>query len=410
MTVFGLPEQHKQLPDAFENRVFDSDIRSVWLGNSLFDFALPVIELNSEEKLELRFDDLSGDSRLFGYTFIHCDTGWKQSQLSQSEYLEGFGKGIITDSRQSFNTTTFYINHRVQLPQEDCMPVVSGNYVIVVYEESDPEKIILTCRFYITENIMNIEALVRRPLFGLESHTGQQVLFSVNYNNREVRDPAREISTFVVQNNRSDKILRIEKPYTLRTGRLEYNDPEGNIFNAGNEFRSIDLKNIRYQSENVASIEFRNPYYHFILNSDKQRANKPWFTRSDINGNYYIDREKSADRHTEADYVYVHFSLELPVMYSEEQVFVSGAFNNWSKDNSGLMKFNPETGLFETTLLLKQGLYDYCYLMEDPVTKSINEYGIEGSFYETENDYSIFVYFHDQFNRYDRLTGFLPIK
>jgi hypothetical protein len=167
---------------------------------------------------------------------------------------------------------------------------------------------------------------------------------------------------------------------------------------------------MRYQTENIAVIDFRNPYYHVILKTANLRANKPWFSKTDLNGNYYIDKEKSDDRHTEADYVYVHFILELPSVYSANMVYVAGVFNDWSKDEASLMKLNPENGLFEITLLLKQGLYDYCFMTENSETRNIDEMEIEGSFYETENDYSIFVYFHDQFKRYDRLTGYLPIK
>jgi len=408
--VFGLTGTINQLPDTLINKVYDRHICTVWLGSATWEFSMPVIEAGSDQQLELRFDDLSGESRSFGYTLVHCDASWKRSQLSESEYLSGFGRGTIREARQSFNTTYFYINYRLAFPEADCLPVLSGNYALIVYNDSDPDEIILTRRFFVTENAMTIEASARQPAYGQPRQTGQQVLFSVLYNERDIRDPQREISAVVIQNNRFDKMLLMNKPYSVQSGRLDFNDPDEGIFSAGNEFRTLDIKSMRYQTENVAAIEFRNPYYHVVLKPDKVRANKPYFSKTDLNGSYYIDKEKADERHIEADYVYVHFNLESSAVYSDVRIYVTGAFNDWKADESSLMKLNPENGLFEITLLMKQGLYDYCFFMKNPQSGLIDEYETEGSFYETENDYTIFVYFHDQFKRFDRLTGYLPIK
>ncbi|HEX2394412.1 MAG TPA: type IX secretion system plug protein domain-containing protein [Bacteroidales bacterium] len=406
--VFGL--ERNDLPDTLDNRIYDKDIHSVWLGNQEWEFSAPVIESGTDQKLELRFDDLSGDTRSFGYTMIHCNMNWQRSQLSESEYLSGFGRGWVKDSKQSFNTTYFYINYQLVFPEEDCIPVLSGNYVLVVYDEADPENIILTRRFYVAEKTMDVKATLRQPAHGSNSATGQQLHFSMNFNNADIRDPKSEITVIAIQNSRFDKQKTFENPYLIKPGEMEFTDPDGGIFEAGNEFRTLDIKSMRYQTENIADIEFRNPYYHVLMKADKIRSNKPWFSKSDLNGNYYIDKEKSDDRHTEADYVYVHFNLELPSVYSANKVYIAGAFNDWKKDAGSLMQFNPDNGYFEITLLMKQGLYDYCFLMENIEDRVIDEYEIEGSYYETENDYSIFIYFHDQFKRYDHLAGYLPIK
>jgi hypothetical protein len=104
----------------------------------------------------------------------------------------------------------------------------------------------------------------------------------------------------------------------------------------------------------------------------------------------------------------VHFSLELPPVYSGSEIYVAGQLTDWKTTSNYRMKQNPDNGLFEITLLLKQGLYDYCFLIKDNGT--IEETDIEGSYYETENDYSFFVYHKDPFKRYHRLTGYFSIK
>jgi hypothetical protein len=146
------------------------------------------------------------------------------------------------------------------------------------------------------------------------------------------------------------------------------------------------------------------------MKPDENRGSKPFFSMTDLNGSYYIDVEKANDRHTESDYVFVHFYLHAPELYITDEIFVTGEFYDWEHNEKNRMKYNGEEGLFECTLLLKQGLYDYCFVKADAVTGNITAYELEGNFYETENDYAIYIYFHDHFKRFDRLMGYLPIK
>jgi hypothetical protein len=408
-SVFSLTPSPDYLPESFENRVFTPEILTVLLRSDQWELSLPVIELNGEQKLELRFDELSMDRRSFGYTIIHCDAEWRRSALSPQDYLTGFGQGTIREVSGSFNTTYDYTHYRLVFPEADCMPVLSGNYALVVYNEEYPDKIILTQKFYVTEKTAQIDATVQQPDYGSLRETEQQVMFTVQHDGSDIRDPLHEVVTVILQNNRSYNGLAMTKPFSIQEGRLEYNDPDRGIFMGGNEFRSLDIKSLKYQTENVAGIEFQIPYYHVFMKPDGSRGNKPYFSKTDLNGSYFIDREKSDNKHIEADYVFVHFNLSLPPLYAGENVYVTGGFNNWIAQEKNKMVYNNEKGCFELTVLLKQGLYDYCFVKEDPGNGLINEYELEGSFFETENDYSIFVYFHDRLG-YDRLLGYLPIK
>jgi hypothetical protein len=69
------------------------------------------------------------------------------------------------------------------------------------------------------------------------------------------------------------------------------------------------------------------------------------------------------------------------------------------------MNFNAETNLFEGLLFLKQGYYDYQYLIKEK-GKTLQDISLtEGSHYETNNEYSIFVYYRDPGTLYDQLIG-----
>ena len=68
------------------------------------------------------------------------------------------------------------------------------------------------------------------------------------------------------------------------------------------------------------------------------------------------------------------------------------------------MNFNADKGIYETHLLLKQGFYDYTYMAVDKNDPQIrNE--LDGNYYETENLYTILVYFRSFTDRSDQLIG-----
>jgi hypothetical protein len=397
-------------PGIIENRIYAEGIHTVMLSSSTWELSMPVLVLGSEQQLELLFDDLSGLQRNFGYTLVHCNASWKLSDLTQQEYLKGFGQGIISEMSTSFNTTVDYAHYRLIFPNEDCLPVISGNYALVVYENDDPETIILTRRFYVIEKTVQIEGKVKQPSFGANKDTDQQVEFTVLHNNLDIRDPFTEIAVVVQQNGRDDRLITDLKPLFIKPGKTEFTDPDACIFPGGNEFRSLDIKSMKYQTENIASIDFQNPYYHVFMKPDETRAYNPYFYKNDLNGGYYIDREKATDKHQEADYVYVHFTLNCWPPLADEEVYVMGSFCDWTMNEKNKMAYNAEKKCYELALLLKQGLYDYCYLVADKTRKHNEDARFEGNYYETENDYAIYVYFHDQIRRFDRLIGYLPLK
>jgi hypothetical protein len=72
------------------------------------------------------------------------------------------------------------------------------------------------------------------------------------------------------------------------------------------------------------------------------------------------------------------------------------------------MKFNSESGLWEKQLTLKQGLYNFQYVVKD-TNQNIIDYPA-GSWYNTENDYFIAVYTTLLQNRGDRLLMYKVIN
>jgi len=142
-----------------------------------------------------------------------------------------------------------------------------------------------------------------------------------------------------------------------------------------------------------------------LLTTSDNREFKPHFYSQDFNGKYYIAVQEGHDPDTDADYVYVYFTLPSKYKLAGGKMYVSGGLADWSFNNNNLMVFNPEAQQYECTMLLKQGWYNYEYVfLEDGDDRGIAS-KFEGSHYETENDYTVVVYYRNPRERYDRIIG-----
>lgn len=395
----------------YQNSVYKEEIKSVQLfleGNELSN---PVMELNSEVPLILKFDDLSAAVKNYSYTIIHCDANWNESFIMQNEYLDGFPDNPLDDYAFSINTTVKYVNYILAIPNEDVKLKLSGNYVLVVFEDNDKEKLVLTKRFQVLEPLVRIEGKVKRATFDAFKGSNHEVDFEIYTDNIKVQNPHEEVKVVVTQNRRWDNAIRNLKPLFIRDRNLSYDYYKENVFPAGNEFRWFDIRTTRYVGENVEAIEFHRPYYHATLVTDEVRSNKKYFSYREMNGNYTIEsQDRVQDYDTECDYTFVHFTLPLPSPLVGGSVNVFGSLTDWNANKSNQMSWNDKTAAYELTLLLKQGYYNYQYVYVPAGSVVADAINLEGSFYETENDYQIFVYFKGMGDRYDRLVGFQELN
>ncbi|MDE6715559.1 MAG: DUF5103 domain-containing protein, partial [Muribaculaceae bacterium] len=78
-----------------DTRIYNSNYKSLQVHPANNEFAPPVIELNSDERLIISFDELKSDRTYLRYRILHCNADWQPSQLVDSEYLDGFNEGEI---------------------------------------------------------------------------------------------------------------------------------------------------------------------------------------------------------------------------------------------------------------------------------------------------------------------------
>jgi len=395
----------------YQDAVYREEIKSVQLFREGNELSNPVIELGSEARLLLRFDDLSEDVKSYSYTLIHCDANWNESYVGQNEYLTGFPDNPVTDYAMSFNTTIKFVNYQLRIPNEECSPKYSGNYALVVFEDSNRENLVLITRFYVVEPLVRIEGLVKKATFDPYNGENQEVDFKIINEQLKLLNPGEDIKVVLMRNRRWDNSIRDLKPSFIHDNILDYNYDKENVFPGGNEFRYFDIRTKRYNGENVESIKFMRPYFHAALLPDAIRGNKKYTPYKEMNGNYTIEsQDRITDSDTECDYMFVHFYLPLPSQLIGGSVNVFGALTGWNANKSNEMKWNFESAGYELSLLLKQGYYNYQYVYVPQGSKKADSVNLEGSFFITENEYQIFAYYHDISSRYDRLVGFVTVN
>jgi len=392
-----------------KNGIYLENIRSVQFVREGWDFSQPVLELGADQRLLLKFDELADGVTNFIYTITHCDSEWYPSRLVQSEYMEGFIENPVTDYAGSVNTTSKYTNYLLTLPNENVRFLISGNYLLSVFDEANRSTPVITRRFYIVEPSTDISGEVKKSTFEGYKGRDQEIDFAVDYSRFSIQDPRTEVRVVVMQNSRTDNCLTNLKPLFVRNNLLSYDLSRENVFAGGNEFRNFDTKNIRMNGLGVANIEFINPDYHVSLRTDQIRHGD-YRNESDLNGHYLIKNDRVTDSDLEADYIFVHFSLEMKEPLLGGEIYVFGGLSDWQCLPANKMKWNFESKRYEAAVLLKQGFYDYQYVYVENGSNKVDNTLLEGSYVETENDYQIFVYYRSFSSRYDKLIGYRTIN
>ena len=395
----------------YQNATYKEGIKTVQLYNKGFELSFPIYELGSGSNLVLKFDDLSGEIRNYYYTIIHCDANWNESYVLQNEYIDGFTENPLEDYAMSYNTTMTYVNYQLLIPNEQVDLKYSGNYILVVYEDQDMEKLILTRRFHVLNPKVEVQGLVKKATFDPFKGDDQEVDFTIYHPNLRIENPRDDVKVVVMKNRRWDNTIKNLKPLFIRESELDYNYDRENVFKGGNEYRYFDIRTTRFNGENVFSTTFHRPYYHATLMKDEIRSNKKYFSYKEMNGNFVIESQDRVDDYdTECDYMFVHFTLEMDAQLVGGSVNVFGALTDWNANKSNEMTWNYETAAYELTLLLKQGYYNFQYVYVPEGAKKAEDDVLEGAHVETENEYQILVYHKGISGRYDELVGYQVLR
>lgn len=386
--------------------IYRNNIKTVRFHNLGNQLSPAIINLNSGDQVELHFDDLEGDVKYYYYTYQLCDKDWNPVNLSQFDYLKGFTQIRINNYRFSSIAFTKYSHYQAVIPDKNSYPIRSGNYLLKVFLDGDTSKLAFTKRLLVVDNKSTIGARITQPFSPQYFRTHQRVEFTVDVIGLNAFSAAQQIKVVVMQNYRWDNAVTNIAPTFIRGTSLQYNTENNLIFPAGKEWRWLDLRDFRLQTDRVRTADYKKNSTTIFVRTDRERVNERYIYYRDINGMYTVETTQSINPFWQSDYATVHFSFLPPdsTAYPDKDVYLFGQLTNYAFTDTTKMQFNPEKGMYETDLFLKQGYYSYTYVLADK-NNLANRQEVEGNYFEAENTYTILVYYKSFNNRTDELIG-----
>ena len=377
-----------------KSRINNPDVKSLQVvvnGNWL---AAPVMRLNSNDVLNISFDELSHDYHRYVYQLEHCEADWTTSEgVFESDWLEGFNSNTIDDYEHSSNTVIAYTHYQLQIPNDRCSLKLSGNYRLHVLDEYDDNREVLVAEFMVTEQSMSLSMSATSNTDIDTHHSHQQVSMSLNYGSLPVTNPDEQIYAVVMQNAQERDIKRNVKANLTTLNGLEWSHNRQLIFDAGNEYRKFEVLDASHPTMGIDRIVWDGENYQAYPFVDEPRPN--YLYDEDANGAFCIRNSDNREVNTTSEYVWINYRLRT---ISSQPVYISGRWT-YEAPETYRMTYHLDDDLYTASILQKQGYYSYQYLCGNG-----DLLPSEGSYYQTENRYQAFIYYKGTNDRTWRLS------
>ena len=378
---------------------FSQNIKTIQLRTNQENNYSSIVPLGTV--LELSFDDLDADSKDYQYKIEHMTHDWQKSRLLSSQFIDGFDQNTIIDVTNSFNTFQNYTHYKVNIPNINTVITKSGNYLLSVLNYDD--EVIFTRKFVLYENLSIIGVSVNRSRNTKTVNKQQTVEFTVNHPKVRINNPGQEVNVVLIKNENWNETINNLRPTFFKPNQLQYTYTNKTNFWGDNEYLNFDSKSIRNRSLNTVKIVSKEVFHHYLY-PYKYNPNVSYRYNPDINGQFVIRSLEASDTNTEADYAMMHFTLLTEEPFLEKEVYIYGAFNNFEIEEENKLTYDYNDNTYKGNILLKQGFYNYTYVTVDQ-NKKINSGEINGTFFQTENQYTV-LFYHKPFGTlYDRVIG-----
>ena len=395
-TILTLPSLFAQVQEKIE----PENIRTIQFRGGTQQSQLPIIRLG--EPLQLSFDDIIGNEADYYYTITHCNFDWTESDLSKGEYLSGFDDVRIETYENSLSTLQLFSHYTVTIPNRETRSISkSGNYLLSIFD--DDGYLVFTRKFMVIENQVGVRVEVKRSRNLKFIEEKQVVQFTVASGQKILINPKQNVKTLVLQNsNLKTAITNLKPQYTLGNELIYRYDQEASFW-GGNEYLGFDTKDIRSAVNGIRRVDLQDLYNTYLF-TNITRKDRPYTYNPDVNGNFVIRNIDANDVTIEADYTQVHFNLQYYDDIGDKELHIYGNFNNWTIDETTYMRYDTESDTYRNSRLFKQGFYNYKYVLVDR-DGSIDPGAVSGNYWQTENEYTVIVYYRDLGGRFDRIIG-----
>ncbi|MCG9910551.1 MAG: DUF5103 domain-containing protein [Flavobacteriales bacterium] len=391
------------------DQVFKENIHTAVLFREGSPGSFPLIDMSGTDRLELRFDDFDGGSKMYNYTFEYCDRDWNPSPLQPMQYINGFLQQDITEFEFSFGTKQAYTHYTLKFPQPGMRPKLSGNYILKVYESFDVNNVVLTKRFVVAESLVKIEGRIRDGMSSMARLTSQEPIFTVDASNIPNISPQRDITVMIMQNQRWDNMKTNVKPAFFTGNKMDFSNIDNSLtFKGSNEYRFLDLRSLRLKNDKTISMdEDTDGEIRMKLRKEISRNGLEYTLLQDLNGNMFIANVDGRNGNLDGGYAWVRFSLYHDKAKSDPgDVYIMGQISGNRLNPEWKMDYNYRNQEYFLEKYLKQGYYNWLFVSKTPDSNEGDAELLEGSFQRTENTYFVFVYFRDLMQQgADRLVG-----
>lgn len=374
-------------------RIFDTSFHSLKISPEGCPLQPAVVTLG--KPIVLTIDEWAEEPSYLEARLTHLNADWQPSALLESEFLQGFNYTKVEDWALSDNTFQHYVNYRVKLPDSDINPLVSGNYLLEIYQEDNPESIVAQARFSLSEATVPLKTEMCVPTDrGLDQW--QQLRIEADLRLLNVADPFSELILTIEQNGSPSEERIVMHPSRMNGDVVVFEHMPELIFDAGNEFRRFETVITDYASRGIDSVRFENGRHQAYLRTDFPKDTEPYHFDKTQYGASIVRANNATDSDLAADYVTTHFSLDASPGRS---IFLEGELTRALPGGMAQLEGNES---YHLALPLKQGAYNYRYLERLPDGSLRN---IDGSKHETRNRYVVKLFHRPPGSRGDRLVG-----
>ncbi len=389
---------------------FRSEVKTIILNREGVELSPPILRLGSGDRLLLQFDLLGDENRYLSYRIQHCSHDWQVDDLAVSDYLNGFETSAIGKSQSSFTTRQPYVHYWETIPNDMTEFTASGNYLLTVYDDENPDSVLFTRRFYVYEVQASLQAEVGQVLGSEGKDRNQNVsVYVTPPKGQYFNNPAQYYHLYVRQNGRTD-LCRELSLNNVKGNELHYKWKDENVFAGGNVFRFFDVSNLNIPMYTTARLEIFAGEYIAYLKPEEDRSRKNYVHREGLSGQFKVSADNRNDATVEADYVWVNFSLPMAAPRLDGAFYIVGDFAGWDFSDENMMQWQPQMKAYTMRMLVKQGYYSYQIVFVPAGQHEGRTSVVEGDFFEAKNDYYIFLYQHTPADRFDRLIGTALIK
>lgn len=378
-------------------RVVNDLVRTVQLYESSQEVSLPVVTLGSPQTLTLAFDRLTESPGAVQVSFRHLDLGGP-SNLLPTEYLSGFERDDILGYQTSGATAVPYVHYEYTFPNARVGFRLSGNYELTVTDSGTGAEL-FSAPFYVVEQSAEVQLAFGTTLLDGAVGNAIQPAARLSPGARLADYDAFQYTVCFARNGRLDDVRCAPEPRLIDLAQFQFYLPRTEAFRPAPPLYEMDLGGLTTSTE-VVDVDRSARPPTALLDLDYAafggEVRDAVLATTPLIDGAFVDPGVAE---TDAEYVEVGFRYVPPdERRLSGPVNVVGTFSGWKAMPGSELTWNPEGKRYEGTLLLKQGLYVYEYVIPRLAAANVLAIG-------QPNLFTAFVYLRDPQLFADRLVA-----